>query len=193
MCNTFSCRKFYRLIITNSNSNKDLCLFCDTLRLCPTSLFFSPMNNVREKLKTLPSKAVTKILKRAFVLPTSAARFFVNDLTKPRKSHLPWIHKVKLDPNGPQQWHGCWIGKDVRKLSKDALLQRIHDADLILFYVHGILAYKSCFCSYNSLITIGGGFRVGSSTMYMDTTISWLKALKKKHNINTMIMSIDYR
>jgi hypothetical protein len=110
------------------------------------------MNNVREKLKTLPSKAITKVLKRALTLPTPAARFFINDVTKVRKTHLPWIYKVKLDPNGQQDWHGCWIAENAKNLTEDALSQRINDADLILFYVHG-MARSPFFTITTNMIT----------------------------------------
>lgn len=42
---------------------------------------------------------------------------------------------------------------------------------------------------YNS---IGGGFRVGSSTMFMDVFLKWLSLLKEKHNMNALILSIEY-
>jgi hypothetical protein len=39
---------------------------------------------------------------------------------------------------------------------------------------------------------IGGGFRVGHSTMYMDSFISWLRTIKNKYNLYACIMSVEY-
>lgn len=104
------------------------------------------MNSIRAKLRKLPPKAVIKLLRKVFSLPAPAARMILNDITRARKCHLPWIHRVKLNPHQSQDWSGCWIGDNVQKLDEQALLKRIHDADIILFYVHG----KSCVC-------VGGG------------------------------------
>ncbi|CAO3638530.1 unnamed protein product [Cunninghamella blakesleeana] len=38
-----------------------------------------------------------------------------------------------------------------------------------------------------------GGFRIGKSTMYMDTYIAWIQKLKELYNLKVMIMSVDYR
>lgn len=40
---------------------------------------------------------------------------------------------------------------------------------------------------------LGGGFRIGSCTMYMDTNIAWIQVLKEKYNLDAMVMSIDYK
>ncbi|CEP19627.1 hypothetical protein [Parasitella parasitica] len=133
------------------------------------------MNSIRAKLRKLPPAAVIKLLRKIFSLPAPAARLILNDVTRARTCHLPWIHRVKLNPHQNQDWSGCWIGENVEKLDEPALLQRIYEADVILFYVHG------------------GGFRIGSCTMYMDTNIAWIQVLKEKYNLNALIMSIDYR
>lgn len=39
---------------------------------------------------------------------------------------------------------------------------------------------------------IGGGFRTGHSTMYMDSFINWLRLFKNKHNLYACIMSVEY-
>ncbi|GAN02724.1 alpha/beta hydrolase fold domain containing protein [Mucor ambiguus] len=133
------------------------------------------MNSIRARLRKLPPKAVIKLLRKVFSLPAPAARMILNDITRARKCHLPWIHRVKLNPHQSQDWSGCWIGENVQKLDEQALLKRIQEADIILFYVHG------------------GGFRIGSCTMYMDTNIAWIQVLKEKYDLNAMIMSIDYK
>lgn len=39
---------------------------------------------------------------------------------------------------------------------------------------------------------VGGAFRVGHCTMYMDVFQNWIHLLKEKHNINALILSVDY-
>ncbi|KAI9494964.1 Alpha/Beta hydrolase protein [Zychaea mexicana] len=129
------------------------------------------MDGIRKQLRRLPPAAVIKVLRKVFAYPAPAARMILNDITRPRKTHKPWIHKVSWN----NAWSGCWIGEQVHKLDAIALQRRIDQADIIFFNVHG------------------GGFRLGTSTMYMDTYIRWITFLKKKYNLKALIMSIDYR
>ncbi|KAI8146568.1 Alpha/Beta hydrolase protein [Fennellomyces sp. T-0311] len=129
------------------------------------------MDSIRKSLRRLPPGAVIKVLRKVFAYPAPAARMILNDITRPRKAHKSWIHKVPWN----NVWSGCWIGEQVNKLDQIALQRRIDQADVIFFNVHG------------------GGFRLGTSTMYMDTYIRWITFLKKKYNLNSLIMSIDYR
>jgi hypothetical protein len=46
-----------------------------------------------------------------------------------------------LDKSQLQDWSGCWIGENIHGLKHDALMKRIYDADIILFYVHGMCVY----------------------------------------------------
>lgn len=96
------------------------------------------MNSVRASIRKLPPSASIKILKKVFSLPAPAARLILNDITRARKSHRPWIHKVKLDHNQPQDWSGCWIGENIHDLNNEALMKRVYEADIVLFYVHGM-------------------------------------------------------
>lgn len=41
-------------------------------------------------------------------------------------------------------------------------------------------------------LNIGGGFRLGTSTMYMKAFISWIEKLKD-NGLNAIIMSVKYR
>lgn len=106
------------------------------------------MNNLTSSLRKLPPSAVIKILRKVFSLPAPAARLILNDVTKARKSHKPWIYRVKLTPNKPQDWSGCWIGENIHNLSPEALMKRVYDADLVLFYVHGKNIKKKIFTTY---------------------------------------------
>ncbi|KAI8079615.1 Alpha/Beta hydrolase protein [Gilbertella persicaria] len=125
------------------------------------------MNSVRSSIRKLPPKAVIKILRKVFSLPAPAARFILNEITKARPCHQSWIYRVK-----EHDWSGCWIGQDIENQD---VFKRVQEADVVLFYVHG------------------GGFRIGSCTMYMDTMIAWIHALQMKYGLTCMIMSIDYR
>lgn len=96
------------------------------------------MNSVRASIRKLPPSASIKILKKVFSLPAPAARLILNDVTRARKSHRPWIHNVKLDPTQAQDWSGCWIGEKIHDLNNEGLMKRVYDADIVLFYVHGM-------------------------------------------------------
>ncbi|KAI8635850.1 Alpha/Beta hydrolase protein [Parasitella parasitica] len=129
------------------------------------------MNQLRVALHKLPPGATIKFLRKVYSLPSPAARLLLHDLVKPRSSHKSWIHKVPW--NG--DWSGCWIGENVRKLDKISLMKRINDCDIVLFNVHG------------------GGFRIGTCTMFMDTWIEWIKVLKHSYGMEAIIMSVDHR
>lgn len=91
------------------------------------------MDSIRKNLRKLPPGAVIKVLRKVFAYPAPAARMILNDITRPRKSHKPWIHKVPWN----QAWSGCWIGEQVYKLDEIALRRRIDQADIVFFNVHG--------------------------------------------------------
>ncbi|RCH95512.1 hypothetical protein CU098_006087 [Rhizopus stolonifer] len=129
------------------------------------------MNQIRVALNKLPPGPTINILRKVFSMPSPVARLILNDITKPRSSHKPWIHKV----TGNNEWSGCWIGENIKHLDQASLMKRINESDIVFFNVHG------------------GGFRIGSCTMYMDTWIQWIKVLKLHYGMQVMIMSIDYR
>lgn len=91
------------------------------------------MNSLRSAFNKIPSGTTIKILKKVFSLPAPAARLILNDITKPRSSHKPWIRKVAWN----NEWSGCWLGENVSQLDEESLSKRIHNADVILFNVHG--------------------------------------------------------
>ncbi|CAO3578531.1 unnamed protein product [Absidia cylindrospora] len=128
------------------------------------------MQGIRKALRKLPPSTVIMVLRKAFALPAPAARLVLNDITKPRSSHKPWIRKV-----AHPEWSGCWIGEHVSVLDNERIQERVDQADVVIFNVHG------------------GGFRIGKPTMYMDTYIDWIEQLKKVYNLKVMIMSVDYR
>lgn len=38
----------------------------------------------------------------------------------------------------------------------------------------------------------GGGFRLGTPTMFVDTQVKWIQVLKEEHGLNAVVMSIKY-
>ncbi|KAG2230882.1 hypothetical protein INT48_003045, partial [Thamnidium elegans] len=139
------------------------------------------MNQIRVALSKLPPGATIKLLRKVFSLPAPAARLILDDITKPLKSHKSWIHKVPW--NG--EWSGCWIGEDVKKLDKETLLKRINDCDIVLFNVHGKKKKKK---KAKNLCQ-----KIGKSTMFMESWISWIKVLKQSYGMEAIMMSVDYR
>jgi hypothetical protein len=97
------------------------------------------MNRIRTALRKLPPSAVIKLLRKVFSLPAPAARLILNDITRARKEHKPWIHKIPKNDD----WSGCWIGENVSKLDPEGLTQRINEADIVFFYVHGKYPWHS--------------------------------------------------
>ncbi|KAI8371477.1 Alpha/Beta hydrolase protein [Radiomyces spectabilis] len=129
------------------------------------------MAGFRAALRKLPPRTTIQILRKVFSLPAPAARLILNDVTRPRKSHRKWIRRESW--NGA--WSGCWIGENVRHLDDHSMQARVEKADIVFFNVHG------------------GGFRIGTCTMFMDTYVKWITLLKEKYNVNAVIMSVDYR
>ncbi|KAI8067933.1 Alpha/Beta hydrolase protein [Gongronella butleri] len=128
------------------------------------------MDSVRTALKKLPPSTVIKVLRKTFAMPAKPARLLLDDITKPRSCHKPYIRKVKSP-----EWNGCWIGEKVANLDDMQIMERVERADVVIFNVHG------------------GGFRIGKPTMYMDTYVGWIDQLKKAYGLTVMIMSVHYR
>ncbi|KAI8150166.1 Alpha/Beta hydrolase protein [Fennellomyces sp. T-0311] len=129
------------------------------------------MKTLGNSIRRVPPAAAIKILRRGFVLPTPAARLIFKDILKPEKWHRKWIYKVPWN----QSWWGGWIGENVSKLDHEGMMERVRQADIVFFNVHG------------------GGFRIGKYNMFMDTYIQWLRTLKVKFNVNAVIMSVEHR
>lgn len=129
------------------------------------------MEGIRKALRKMPPSTTIKVLRKVFAMPAPAARLILNDVTRARKEHKPWIKKVTWN----LEWKGCWIGEDISGLDEGSIRQKIDEADVVFFNVHG------------------GGFRLGTPTMYMDAYISWIKTLKLKYGLNAIMMSADYR
>ncbi|GAB5589623.1 hypothetical protein Unana1_04523 [Umbelopsis nana] len=129
------------------------------------------MDHIRQFMRGMPSQISVPTVKMILQMnPPSAARALMNDLTKPLKHELPYIKKVHGGA-----WRGAWIGENMSTVeSYDEVKARVQQADLVIFNIHG------------------GGFRIGTSTMYMKAFISWIQILKE-NGIKAIIMSVKYR
>jgi hypothetical protein len=72
---------------------------------------------------------------------------------------------------------------------------RVRSADVVIFNVHGneTCNLVTLVMSWSNFASIGGPFRVGTSTMFMNAYVAWIKILKEKYNLNAIIMSVKYR
>lgn len=128
------------------------------------------MDSARKQVKSLtPSPVVQQLLRQAIISPSKIAKLAINDLTKPLGSQKKWIKRFKND-----KWKGVLIGENIKKDSEETALDRLKNADIVIFEIHG------------------GAFRIGNCTMYMDAFIQWLTLLKENHGVNAIIMSIEY-
>ncbi|CEP11952.1 hypothetical protein [Parasitella parasitica] len=129
------------------------------------------MESIRQLIKAkVPTSIMALIIQGILSLPPTISRYLIAEFTAPKKSQMSWIRMIETST-----WKGAWIGPNIAKYQEDDLLShRIREADMIIYKVHG------------------GAFRVGHCTMYMDVFQNWIHLLKENHNINALILSIDY-
>lgn len=132
------------------------------------------MNEIADDVRKLlkyksPRVVIAQSMRTALVLPPVAAQGIIKNLTRPIHDQKRYVKKFKNE-----HWKGHLIMSEMFRCSDEVALRRLKQADLVIFEIHG------------------GGFRVGHSTMYMQSFVNWLRILKNKHNIFACIMSIDY-
>ncbi|KAI9482947.1 MAG: Alpha/Beta hydrolase protein [Benjaminiella poitrasii] len=129
------------------------------------------MESIRKLIKeNIPSSIMMRIIQSFLSLPPVISRYLIADFTAPTRTQKRWIKMIQQP-----HWRGAWIGPSLSLCENEEYLQtRIREADLIIFEVHG------------------GAFRVGHCTMYMDVFMNWIHLLKDTHNINTLILSVEY-
>ncbi|KAI7907676.1 Alpha/Beta hydrolase protein, partial [Cokeromyces recurvatus] len=129
------------------------------------------MESIRKLIKEkIPHSIMMRIVQSSLSLPPTISRFLIADFTAPTRSQRQWIKMIQQP-----HWKGAWIGPALSLCENDnQLSKRIHDADLIIFNVHG------------------GAFRIGHCTMYMDVFTNWIHLLKEIHDIDALILSIEY-
>ncbi|KAI9311493.1 Alpha/Beta hydrolase protein [Dichotomocladium elegans] len=103
------------------------------------------------------------------VMPSSLAIGLLDTLTKPTKSQKKWIKRIDNS-----FWKGAIIAPGIKYNSEADAIRRLRRADIVIFELHG------------------GGFRVGNATMYMTAFQQWINIIKEKHNLNAVIMSVEY-
>ncbi|KAL7314367.1 hypothetical protein PS15m_005949 [Mucor circinelloides] len=128
------------------------------------------MDDIRKVIKkNSPPAVVLQTLRTALTMPPAAARNIIKDLTRPLGDQKRFIRKFNNE-----HWKGTLIMSEMIRCDDDIAIQRLKKADIVIFEVHG------------------GGFRVGHSTMYMESFISWLRLIKSKYNLYACIMSVEY-
>lgn len=128
------------------------------------------MDDIRLLIKRKsPSSIAFQIIRTALTLHPVAARLLVNEFCQPLKDQRRFIRKFDNE-----HWKGSLIMSEMVQCDDDTAISRLKNSNIVIFEVHG------------------GGFRVGNSTMYMDSFINWLTLFESKHNLNVCIMSIEY-
>jgi hypothetical protein len=80
-----------------------------------------------------PAFLIAQIIQLVLSLPSILAKPAAYILTAPTKSQKEWIKYVDHGT-----WKGAWIGTCMNQIcGKCELLQRIKEADLIIYKVHG--------------------------------------------------------
>ncbi|SAM08406.1 hypothetical protein [Absidia glauca] len=128
------------------------------------------VDSLRQFYRTyIPISIVRWLIRTMLTLPSPLARSAVYHFSKPLANQTDWIKFINST-----HWKGAIIASNVMHDSEQIALNRLMNADLVIYKVHG------------------GGFRVGHCVMYMDAFISWLTILKDNHGINAVIMSVEY-
>ncbi|KAI8977269.1 Alpha/Beta hydrolase protein [Mycotypha africana] len=110
------------------------------------------------------------ILRFAFSFPNGAyARKAIHCLKKILfNTRSDWIQR--------HEPYGYWIAEDLQANSKkEALLDRISEADVIFFWIPG------------------GGFRFNLGELYTPTFAKWMRALEADKNIKSMVFVSNYK
>ncbi|CAO3593535.1 unnamed protein product [Absidia cylindrospora] len=140
---------------------------------------------IQRLLMSLPHARRTQMVKSTLNKPTKQARKLLHSTGSPHGSQ--WNYIAPLESTGVNKSMtvaGHWYIKNIyRHQGHHAYGRGAHayvehtlnaTSDLVLLYIHG------------------GGFRVGSSTMYSDTYIHWIDRLEKQHDVKTSVLSLHY-
>ncbi|KAI8089119.1 Alpha/Beta hydrolase protein [Halteromyces radiatus] len=134
-------------------------------------------------LLCLPHKQRSQVVKYLLGRPTKSSRRLVHQTTLPHGSQWDHVASLAKSPLNATWVAGHWFAKDIQRKKHNSSYYRVHDyventinktADLVLLYIHG------------------GGFRVGSSTMYPDFFLRLMHRLEKVHDIHLTILSLEY-
>ncbi|CAO3689228.1 unnamed protein product [Umbelopsis ramanniana] len=111
---------------------------------------------------------VVRFLRLVFgAMSSKRALRIMNVATKPKGWQHSWM---QLEP----KTRSYIVGRNIANQSKEEIKMRMKNANVVIFYIHG------------------GGFRVGSATMYMTAFVRWIKALEEQ-GLSCVIYSAEYR
>lgn len=91
------------------------------------------MDDIRSIIKkNSPPSVVVQTLRTALVMPPTAARNIVKDLTRPLNSQKRFVRKFDNE-----HWKGALIMSEMIRCDDATALQRLKKADLVIFEIHG--------------------------------------------------------
>lgn len=99
------------------------------------------MESIRHLIRTnVPTAIMVPIIQGILSLPPTMARYLIADFTAPKRSQMSWIRMIEKPA-----WKGAWIGPDMAQCHDEGqLLQRIRDADMIIYKAHGNSSVMGC-------------------------------------------------
>ncbi|KAI8369564.1 Alpha/Beta hydrolase protein [Radiomyces spectabilis] len=139
--------------------------------MCKNIVAQSVIKNMRRSVLYLPARYRIKLLERILDSPLVTVRRMLGQASRPYGLQLSWIHRIKKE-----SWSGTWIIPNLQKNPQPAdwAEQMVPEYDLVIMYIHG------------------GGFRVGSSDMYMASFTHIIERLDKIHGSRAAILSVEY-
>jgi uncharacterized protein YneF (UPF0154 family) len=110
-------------------------LFCFSVidYLVIFAVLFLTMDLARQQLKkNAPAAIVQQTIRTLMTSPGPVARLAIHDLTKPTSSQKKWIKRFDN-----HHWKGAIIAPDAKKDSEQAALDRLKNAELVIYEIHG--------------------------------------------------------
>lgn len=91
------------------------------------------MDIARQQIKkNTPAAIVQQTIRTLITSPAPMARVAIHDLTKPTGNQKKWIKRFDN-----HHWKGAIIAPNVKKDSQETALERLKNADLVIYEVHG--------------------------------------------------------
>jgi len=137
------------------------------LNILGSTICVAVRKSVRDFLHFIPMSARRGIIRSSGSAPLWFTRFLSNLATNPIGEERKWIHRIKHDA-----WRGNWVVPNLNNLkeAEDTALSN----DVVILYIHG------------------GGFCLGHSKMHMETFQLIINHLRKVHQIQSSILSLEY-
>lgn len=139
----------------------------------------------------LPSNVRFNLLRNIFDLPLPIYKTFIQVMTAPTRAQIRWIKRAQGDG-----WKGSWYAKGAADVTNvDQWASEASKLDFVLLWIHGTVQSSFLNFASPSLLSfprVGGGYCVGSDTMYSLFCIKILEHLKSSYNMSGRILSVDY-